>query len=113
MSVNGDRRDAKSVPQHDRCGLATDAAKPHQRIHVAGHLAAELGKQLLRRAADRLRLHPEEARGVDISLELLDRHLQVVGGSAVLGEERARHLVDVLVLRLRREDRCHEELERA
>src|SRR5437899_7458650 len=113
MAVDGDRRNPKGVPEDDRCGLATDASKPHQRLHVARDLAAELGQQLLGGPTDRLRLHPEEAGGVNVALELLDRHLQVVGRAAVLREESARHLVDVFVLRLRGQDRRDEELERA
>jgi hypothetical protein len=73
----------------------------------------ELSKDLLGHAADRLRLHPEEAGGVEVALELLDGDLQVVGGAWVLHEESACHLIDVRVLRLRGKDRRHEELERA
>ena len=58
-----------------------------------------------------LRLLAEEARRVDVALELLDRHREVVLGRAVLREERRRDLVHVHVGRLRGEHHRDEQLE--
>src|SRR5205807_2455197 len=55
-------------------GLARDARQAQQLRHRGRHLAAELFDQHSHRAAQRLRLLPEEAGLVDVALELLLRY---------------------------------------
>ena len=93
--------------------LARDAGQPEQVVEPRRHLAAVVLDQDAHRAAQRLGLLPEEAGGEDVALELLDRHREVVLGSAVLDEEILRDAVDVHVRRLRREHHGDEQLERA
>ena len=92
--------------------LARHAGEPHQLLDRARHLAPELLQQRRHRPAQRARLLPEEARGVDVALELLGRHGQVVLRPPVLAKQPLRHAVDVHVGRLRREHHRHEQLER-
>ena len=61
-------------------GSLTSSVEPRR------HLAVELLEQHPHRAADRLRLLPEEARRVDVALELLLRHRQVVLGLRYLSK---------------------------
>ena len=106
--------DALRVPElggDDVRGLARDAGKPHEILEPSRHLAVELLEEHAHRPADRLRLLPEEAGRVDVALELLDRHGEVVLGPAVLREERRRDPVDVHVGRLRGEHHRDEQLE--
>ena len=107
--------DALRVPElggDDVRRLAGNAGKPHQLVEPRRHLAVELLEQDAHGSADRLRLLPEEAGGVDVPLELLLRHREVVLGSSVLLEQRPGHAVDVRVRRLRREHHRDEKLER-
>ena len=93
-------------------GLASDAGKLHEILEPPRNLAVELLEQHAHGAADRLRLLPEEAGRVDVSLELLLRHGEVVLRPVVLLKERPRHTVDVDVGRLGRQHHRDEELER-
>ena len=79
VAVDGDRRDPKSVPQDDRGRLPPDPAEPDKVLHRPGDLAAELREELLGGGPDRLRLHPEEPRLVDVGLELGHRDGHVIG----------------------------------
>ena len=81
------------------CGLPSSAAttfavfratpgQPQQLVDRPRHLAVELLQQHAHRAADRLRLLAEEAGRVDVPLELLARHGEVVLRPPVLLEQR-------------------------
>jgi hypothetical protein len=60
---------------------------------------------------DRLRLLSKEARRVDVALELLGRHGEIVLRRAVLSEERRRDAVHIHVGGLGRQHHRDEELE--
>ena len=92
-------------------GLARDAGQLHEIGERPRNLAVELLDEHPHGASDRLRLLAEEPGRIDVSLELLDGHREVVLGLPVLGEERGRHPVHVHVRRLRREHHRDEELE--
>ena len=111
VRVDHDPLRVPELRRHDVRGLARDARKADEVLEPPRNLAVELLDERLHRAADRLRLLPEEARRVDVALELLDRDGEVVLGPAVLLEERRRDLVDVHVGRLRGEHHGDEQLE--
>ena len=101
MSVDDDPLWVAELGGDDVRGLARDAGEPDELLEPPRHPAVELLDQHPHRAADRLRLLAEEAGLVDVALELLDRHGQVVLGPAVLDEQLLRDLVDVDVRGLR------------
>src|SRR3954463_4508670 len=105
MTVDGDRRDVKSVPQDDRCRLATHPMEAREALHRSRDDAAELAEDLLRARSDRFGLLTEEARRMDVGLKLGKWDLEIGVWTSVLLEEGARHEVHALVLRLGGEDR--------
>ena len=109
MPVNGDSRYPKCRSEDDRCRLATDAVEPSEPVHVRRHLPAELVEEPAGHPAKPLRFQVEEASRFDVPLQDPGGCLCVVRGTAVLGEEDPGHLVDALVLFLRRQDRRDEE----
>ncbi len=113
MRVDDDPLGVAELGCDDVRGLASDTGKSHEILQSPRNLAVELLEQHAHGAADRLRLLPEEAGRVDVSLELLLRHGEVVLRPAVLLKKRSRHTVDVDVGRLGRQHHRDEELERA
>ena len=112
MAVDGHRGNAEGRSKDDRCRLATDAMERGELLHVRWDLAVELVEQPPRHPAQRLGLLVVKARSFDVALEDTLSRRCIVRRSPVFAEERRRHLVDALVLGLRREDRRHQEFQR-
>ena len=75
------------------------------------NLPVELLAENAHGSSDRLRFLTEEARGIDVALELFHRNGQIVLRCAVLPKERGCDLVHIHVRRLGREHYRDEELE--
>ena len=112
MAVDREAGHAERMAKDDVGRLAPDAGKGSQSGHGGGHLAVVLGHERLRKALDGLRLHAEEAGGLELRFELRRARGSQRACIGIAREERGRDLVHALVRRLRRQHRCHEELER-
>ena len=112
VRVDDDPLWSAELGRHDIRGLARDAGQANELLERARNLAAVLLDQHLHRPTQRLRLLAEESGCVDVALELLGRHGEVVLRPAVLLEQHRRDTVDVHVGRLRRQHHRDEELQR-
>ena len=111
MRVDDDALRVAELGGDDVRRLARDAGQAQQLLDRPRHLPVELLEQHLHRPAQRLRLLAEEAGRVDVALELLLRHGEVVLRPPVLLEQPLGDAVDVHVRRLGREHHRDEQLE--
>src|SRR5581483_2263723 len=112
VGVDDDSLRGAALGRDDVGGLPRHARELQELVERLRHLAVVVLEQPLHRPAQRLRLLAIEPGRVDVALELLDRHREVVLRPAVLPEEVLGDAVDVHVGGLRREQHRHEELQR-
>ena len=93
MPIDGEPRHAERVAEDDVGGLAADAGKRGERVHVGRNISAVLLDEGARGADDRFRLRAEEAGGVNLRLEVFRRGLRQRRGVGIAREERRRHQV--------------------
>src|SRR6185436_13193663 len=110
VAIDRQARHAERVSEDDVGGLAADAGKLRQRVHVGRHLAAVIVDQRLRHADQRLRLLAEEPCRVDRFLEVRRLRLGERPRIRISLEERRRDHVDARIGRLGRQHRGDEEL---
>ena len=91
-------------PQHDVRGLARDAGKGEQFLHVFRNLPSELGDNFLRRAHHGFGFIAEESGGAHVRLELFRRERGKCLDRRIFAEQLRRDPVHVHVGRLRGED---------
>ena len=111
MRVDDDALRMAELGRDDVGRLPRHAWESEQLRQGAWHLSVELLEEHSHRAPDRLRLLPVEAGRVDVALELLRRHGQVVLGPPVLAKQILGDAVHVHVGRLCREHHGDEEIE--
>ena len=113
VRVDGQAREVEPHRAHDVAGLAADAGQRHEVVELGRHLAAEALLERLRHADEVLRLRAEEPGRLDRASR--PRPGRRARGRRASGTSRTAPGVTMLTrssVRLRREDRRDEQLER-
>lgn len=113
VGIDDDSRgDPQGVAKHDMGRLSPDSGQGCQVFQVGRHLAPVPSDQSLSHAQQVAGFGPEEACGVDQALQFRKLGTGQRGGVGEVIEKQRRDLIDPGVGTLRREDRCHQQLER-
>jgi hypothetical protein len=112
VRVDGEPRNAEGVAEYDVRGFARHAAQRSQFFQRLRHGSAEALDHVPRRGQDRLRLLPKESGGADDRFDLGRIRVRQRSRRAVGAKQLGRHLVDLGVRALCREDRGDEQLKR-